>query len=114
MSRRSELVDSNILKLQERKVLLEDRLTKIMKDASAPHSQDFAEQAQERENDEVLDSIGNSSLDQLFSVRKALQRYADGEYGICSNCGAKISKERLEALPDTELCIECARTIEEF
>ena len=31
----------------------------------------------------------------------------------CINCGEEISKERLEALPDTETCVECS-TVERY
>jgi RNA polymerase-binding transcription factor DksA len=31
-----------------------------------------------------------------------------GDYGICTKCGAEISKERLEIVPYAALCIKCA------
>ena len=40
-------------------------------------------------------------------VDAALQRIMNGNYGICRECGREISKERLEARPVSELCIEC-------
>ena len=47
--------------------------------------------------------------DQLTEVSKALNRIDEGTYGICTNCGQAIMTERLEALPQVELCIECQR-----
>lgn len=47
--------------------------------------------------------------DQLTDVNKALERIDEGTYGICTNCGQPIQAERLEALPQAELCIECQR-----
>lgn len=47
--------------------------------------------------------------DQLTDVNKALIRIDEGTYGNCTNCGQPIQAERLEALPQAELCIDCQR-----
>jgi len=46
---------------------------------------------------------------QLTEVDKALKRIEKGVYGICTKCGASILPERLEALPQAGLCIDCQR-----
>jgi len=46
------------------------------------------------------------------TIRKALQKLAEGRYGVCERCGAPIDPERLEILPLTTLCINCARSKE--
>jgi DnaK suppressor protein len=43
------------------------------------------------------------------SLREALQRFDEGTYGICDTCGRRISAQRLEALPQARLCIDCAQ-----
>lgn len=43
----------------------------------------------------------------LSAVEQALQRFDEGRFGICENCGQRIKPERLEALPYTTLCIDC-------
>lgn len=45
----------------------------------------------------------------IADLEHALERLEEGSYGICESCGKPIDLERLEALPQTELCIECAR-----
>ena len=35
------------------------------------------------------------------------KRIGDGTFGICKSCGRQISRQRLEARPVTELCIDC-------
>jgi RNA polymerase-binding protein DksA len=45
----------------------------------------------------------------LEEVEAALERIEQGTYGTCLNCGRKIARERLEAIPYTPLCIDCAR-----
>jgi RNA polymerase-binding transcription factor DksA len=42
-------------------------------------------------------------------VRSALQRIECGTFGQCEDCGGKIAKARLDALPYTPICIKCER-----
>lgn len=37
----------------------------------------------------------------------ALKRIDKGDYGYCNDCGKLIDKERLEAVPHAQLCVEC-------
>jgi DnaK suppressor protein len=46
-------------------------------------------------------------IDQLAEVEHALQKFEDGTYGLCDNCGQPINPERLEALPQASLCLDC-------
>ncbi|MGD8399196.1 MAG: TraR/DksA C4-type zinc finger protein [Anaerolineae bacterium] len=43
------------------------------------------------------------------SLRQALQKAAEGDYGVCEVCGQPIDPARLAILPDTKRCIECAQ-----
>ncbi|MBC7263524.1 MAG: TraR/DksA C4-type zinc finger protein [Chloroflexi bacterium] len=45
----------------------------------------------------------------IESIREALQKLERDRYGICERCGQPIEPERLEILPDTTLCVACAR-----
>ncbi|MFC3681749.1 TraR/DksA family transcriptional regulator [Bacterioplanoides pacificum] len=102
--------------LAARKALLQQRADKVERDAShrdAPLSADFAEQAVERENDDVLTAIGAESRHEIDLINKALQRLEDGEYGECQQCGGDIDELRLAAVPYAELCILCAEQQEE-
>jgi RNA polymerase-binding transcription factor DksA len=44
------------------------------------------------------------------SLEQQLSRIGQGTYGICERCGRPIDPDRLTVLPDTNLCIECARS----
>lgn len=37
----------------------------------------------------------------------ALKRIDKGDYGFCNDCGKLIEKERLEAVPHAQLCVDC-------
>ncbi len=43
------------------------------------------------------------------SVRTALAKLDRGTYGICERCGRPIHADRMAALPEARLCIDCAR-----
>jgi DnaK suppressor protein len=43
------------------------------------------------------------------SIEHAMSRTSEGTYGICERCGRPIHPDRLAVLPDTKLCIGCAR-----
>lgn len=45
----------------------------------------------------------------LTEVDAALDRIGEGTFGVCQQCGRKITEERLKAIPYAALCIDCAR-----
>ena len=73
------------------------------------HSKDWEDRAAERQGDEVLEALGNQELNELKRIDAALARIADGTYGDCVKCGNPISDARLNLLPDTPLCKNCAQ-----
>jgi RNA polymerase-binding protein DksA len=44
----------------------------------------------------------------LAEVDAALDRMAEGTYGVCVDCGRPVTDERLAARPTATRCIECA------
>lgn len=47
----------------------------------------------------------------LLDVKRALKKIELGTYGICEKCGKKISKGRLEVLPEAKFCSKCAKIL---
>lgn len=94
--------------LEQRLSELESRLEKLKRDAAKEHSSDSSEQAQERENDEVVDAIGIETRDALAAVKAALLRIDQGRYGLCAQCGGDIAVNRLKAMPEAMHCMDCA------
>lgn len=94
--------------LKARLAELDTRLQQIETELDSHQSKDWEELAVEREEDEVLEGIGTSGLAEIERIRAALARIEAGEYGICVRCGAEISEERLDALPATPFCRDCA------
>ena len=73
-----------------------------------PVSADFAEQAVEVENDEVVAALDQGAQIELSQINKALQRIEEGSFGTCVVCGKTINTKRLRAIPYTPFCISCA------
>jgi DnaK suppressor protein len=53
--------------------------------------------------------VGNSLLGTEEKLQRALAKLAEGSYGMCDRCGGPIAPARLEAVPESVLCIDCAR-----
>ena len=53
--------------------------------------------------------VGNSLVVTEEKVRRALQKIEERSYGRCDRCGNPIAAARLEAVPESVLCIDCAR-----
>lgn len=75
---------------------------------SEPLPADFAEQATETENDQVVEALNHEAQIELSQINKALIRIEKGTYGACMVCGKRISSERLKTIPHTPFCFPCA------
>ena len=100
--------DTIKVELESRLQAMQKRLSSIKRDVTQSHSGDSAEQAQERENDEVVDAIGNETAQSIRDIQAALNRIEDGTYGQCEACGEDIGQGRLEAVPEATRCVNCA------
>lgn len=50
--------------------------------------------------------------ERIAEIDRALQKLEDGTYGVCEVCGEEIPIERLEIIPSTRYCVECASKAE--
>jgi DnaK suppressor protein len=97
--------------LMRRRDELAERTRRVDSDLHREHEPlvaDFADQAIQRENEDVLREIGATSRAQLRQVNQALERLQSGQYLNCSHCGGDIGEARLRAIPETTLCAACA------
>ena len=70
---------------------------------------DAAQVIEERENEtQLLDWLVGRSVE----LRDALRRIDDGTYGVCEVCDEFIHPERLLALPEAPLCVDCQTAFE--
>lgn len=95
--------------LEDRRRGIQRRLAAIERDLTKQLNADSADRAIETENDEVLVEMDRSGREELKAISSAIERLDNGTYGLCVLCGAKIGEARLEALPFTPFCVDCAR-----
>jgi DnaK suppressor protein len=57
-------------------------------------------------------ALENRIRQELARVEHALEKIEQGTYGLCDNCGKPIPPERLEALPQASLCMNCKELLE--
>lgn len=107
----------NKTQLKKFKTLLTEKRDEIVKKAKQTLEEDMALDANDLP-DEM--DLASSEYLQSFTFRlrgrekafldkinKALLKIEDGSFGICEECGEEISVKRLEARPETTLCIRC-------
>jgi len=69
---------------------------------------DFEEQASQTQNDEVVDSLEAETRAELQQIDHALERIDQGVGNECEQCGNDIDPRRLQVLPYTTVCVDCA------
>ena len=107
----------NKVQLKKFKTLLTEKRDEIVKKAKQTLEEDMTLDANDLP-DEM--DLASSEYLQSFTFRlrgrekvfldkieKALRKIEDGSFGICEECGEEISIKRLEARPETNLCIRC-------
>jgi RNA polymerase-binding transcription factor DksA len=73
------------------------------------HPGDAGSDLHEEELDETTVILLDEEERRIEEARRAL---ADGSYGTCKSCGREIPAERLEAVPEAVLCVNCQRHFE--
>lgn len=94
--------------LEQRLDALRRRTSKVQNSLRRERDADSQERAQQAENDEVLERLDQGGIAEIDAIEGALDRIADGTYGVCAKCEGAISVGRLDALPYARTCIECA------
>ena len=70
------------------------------------HPGDFAT---EEYMQDMQNSLTTHEKGKLYQINKALDKIENGSYGICEICKKDIELDRLDLLPETDLCSSCAK-----
>ena len=111
----SELKEFKTLILEKRKVVADDlavakeKADEVLKNNSvnaiySSHIADAGSDQQEMEKNYYMMDRDNTFLKYLD---RALDMLDMGTFGICTNCGKLIDKERLIEVPHTSSCFDC-------
>ena len=101
-------VETRKSELEARQAYLMERISGIGSELDTHDAKDWEEMAIEREDEEVLEDLGQSAQVELRMIEAALGRIDEGEYGFCTVCGERIAEERLDVLPATPFCAKHA------
>jgi DnaK suppressor protein len=69
---------------------------------------ELEEQAAKENLSRTHEQLERQEKEEIEQIDAALGKLETSGFGICESCGQKISDRRLEALPWTSLCIDCA------
>ena len=93
-----------------------DVVARLQHEATVPTadaaSSNFVDPAQSVEHQELARLAATRLAERARRLHIALTRVADGEYGVCSECGTSIPPRRLLAIPDGTTCVACQERLE--
>ena len=94
--------------------LLDERADELdaARESLEPHSQDAADTATDEFDHDLALAFLAQHQDALEEVGAALDRIADGTYGVCEESGAPIPGARLRAVPWTRYTRDVAERLE--
>jgi len=71
---------------------------------------DLADRATDAGAIAALEPLSARAERRLRAIELAIERGDHGRLGICERCQGRIPRTRLRAIPETTLCVRCART----
>ncbi len=116
--RRDQLLELRRELLEERKRIVEEirRMESEVAELERPlHREavtDDEESARADRSIQLDDAVEKLCAGRLRTLDRALEAMSRGRYGTCEGCAQPIDLDRLRALPDTPLCVTCARRAE--
>jgi DnaK suppressor protein len=97
--------------LEQERADLSDQLTELgYADGGAGLTYDsgFADSSQVTAERGEAEALATTLKETLAEVEHALAKFDEGNFGKCEDCGKEIPAARLEAMPSSRYCIDCA------
>jgi RNA polymerase-binding protein DksA len=110
MAEQSTPPDAALALEQERQVLVSQLDELDVEGENHDFDENFADSAKVAAEQGETRALAGSLRDQLDDVDRALAKLDAGTYGVCENCQQPIGEARLEAMPATRFCINCAES----
>ena len=108
MANDAPTVDYRALLEEERQNLLAKLEELGLDGRGLTYDSNFADSSQVTAERGEVEALAAKLRDTLEEVEQALGKLSGGSYGVCEGCGQKIDPVRLEAMPATRYCINCA------
>ena len=99
---------------QMKKNLLAERLEKSLPE-SLEASLDIGDEGDRAGNEHIRDVsilLSARNKEKLLAIEEALEKFREGTYGMCEECGDEIGAGRLKVMPLAQLCVICQSRIE--
>jgi DnaK suppressor protein len=91
--------------LEEERTVLRSQLDEL---GVVEYDENFADSGQVAAEQGENKALVNQLEETLREVERALAKLDEGNYGSCETCGKEIGEARLEAMPATRFCRDCA------
>ena len=75
-------------------------------------AQDDGDKSVEDHEHHVQSAVQSMKSEQLDDIEQALEKLAEGSYGICAECGCEIPIQRLAIQPAASYCVACQEEID--
>lgn len=101
----TKVVKKELEELREQLPALQERMEPVSPDASIGRLSRLDNMV----NQGVVEKQLSNTRVRILKLEEALKRLEEDEdFGLCAECGDPIPVRRLLAMPETELCVECA------
>ncbi len=111
--------DTARARLLKRAAALRADISRELHKQDEEHFADLAGEITDRGEESVADLLVDVNLaeisrdiEELRDVEAALERIAQGTYGVCIDCEEKIAANRLDAVPAASRCHACQTAFE--
>ena len=98
--------------LEARRAVMTERVADLAKAPELGEAQGFGKRIGDGTTEAISRltdiGVGRSLEQQLARTDRALAKLDEGSYGSCDRCEGEIPPRRLEAMPDSTLCVQCA------
>jgi DnaK suppressor protein len=115
------MIEEELAQAREKLLQMRRNLLQEVRDASAASRElgqdgvpDIGDMSSTTYNRDVLLNLSEAQRQTVRDIDAALERIAEGEYGICMRCEEEISPRRLAVRPFSRYCIECKTDVEKF
>ena len=82
-------------------------------DALSERDIEMEEEAQKANLSAIFEQLDGLEQGEIEAIDRALTKMAAASYGTCEKCNKRISLRRLETMPASRFCKNCARKQEE-
>jgi len=113
--------EAQLEQAKERLVKMRREVMKEVQNASAASREmgqdgvpDIGDMSANTYSRDVLLNLSETQRQKIRDIDAALDRLAQGQYGVCLRCEEEIDERRMAVRPFSRYCIECKTDVEKF